>query len=138
MIFVARGVTHAHASDDQLSERVRDLLVRAGYRVRVGGAVEPGRTDQVTAEENIVAIETAEALVTIVPESSAPISSVWIELGGAIATGIPIIVVVREGGELPFLLRALAAEPERQIFIVAEGFVPTAISELMKLVLPTG
>jgi hypothetical protein len=57
---------------------------------------------------NIEGIVTSDLLLVIVTEMDEP-SSVWVEVGVAIARGVPLVVVADPYVRLPFLVRAVVA-----------------------------
>jgi hypothetical protein len=92
--------------------------------VRLGGSASPGRSDARVAADNITAVAEAAALVAVLPVTSETVSSVWLEVGMALATGRPTVIVARGGIELPFLIRASATANPEHITIVEAA--PTA------------
>lgn len=108
-MFVARPVSQATSEDERFACAVERVITDSGLFVRLGGSSRPGQSDADVATENIAAVTEAASLVVILPECSAPPSSVWLELGMALVASRPMVIVARKHTDLPFLVRASAA-----------------------------
>jgi hypothetical protein len=117
-IFVARPVTRATTRDEELGMAVQRLITARGGTIREGGSAPAGWSDAEVAVANIGAVVGAAALVVILPEDSATVSSVWLELGMALGVSLPTVIVAQGCSELPFLARASAAANPHLIEVV--------------------
>jgi len=63
-----------------------------------------GRPAEGLLSSNVRGVTTSELLVVLVPTALEP-SSIWVELGMALAARLPIIIVGEEGVRIPFLGR---------------------------------
>lgn len=106
---------------------LRDQLVSGGYAVlpELGGPERIELTSGVAVSSvlssNIAAVAGSDLVVLLVPENEEP-SSIWVELGMALAAGRPAIIVGPRTARIPFLAGLSVQEspsnvrPGRRIF----------------------
>jgi nucleoside 2-deoxyribosyltransferase len=95
-------LSHSHA-DKLLADEVRESLQRRGVRV---WSEEPSRPGESVAELIASGLNSADAVVVLLGEKTA--SRPWssLEIGGAMASGKPIVpVLIAEDADIPVLLR---------------------------------
>lgn len=117
-VFVARPVTCATLKDEEYALAVQHLMTARGVTVRLGGSAPAGWSDADVAIANVAAVVNAAALVVLLPEEAAAVSSVWLELGMALVVPLPTVIVAPSSTQLPFLVRASAAANPDRIEIV--------------------
>ncbi|WP_332601823.1 hypothetical protein [Arthrobacter sp. S2(2024)] len=97
--------------------------------MRLGGSANPRRPAADIAADNVAAVAEAVALVAVLPETAETVSSVWLEIGIALATARPTVIVARSGIEVPFLIRASAAASPGHVAIVEAAFTAEATAK---------
>ena len=109
-IFLASPLTVSHLASSVRTqvESVRDALVRhGGFTVfcavsyRGSGGPEPG----VSFQKNLDAVGASHRLLLVVPADEIDRSSVWIELGMAMALQRPVIIAAPDETHIPFIAR---------------------------------
>lgn len=76
-------------------------------------ASESFSTPWQVAEANIRSVLAADALVVLSYSTTTP-SSIWIEMGIALAAEIPVVLVCEDAAGLPYLARAASGAPPKQ------------------------
>lgn len=110
-VFLAYPLTAAVslASNDHFVSALRSGFLREGWHVRPDPPDEerlsPVRDGVAPADRlsvNLQAVASADALVVLVPDVVEP-SSIWVELGVALATRVPVVVVAPATRRMPYL-----------------------------------
>lgn len=135
-IFLARPVTHASAPELDWAVVLREAIERDGTVVRFGG-VTLATTSAEIAENNVEAVTTADALVAIVPSSLDIISSVWVEIGMALAASIPVLLVTGIAPLVapPFVVEALTGSTRYPVVVVSQTTPTLAAEEISRVLL---
>ena len=118
-VFLARPVTHANTDEAAWTLALRDVLLSNGIGARLGG-LSSAATDTEAAEHNIVSVTNASALVAVLPRSDDVTSSVWVEIGMALAASIPVLLVPGTGNRarLPFVVESLIGSALHSVVLI--------------------
>lgn len=114
-VFIAHPMSSARepAAVDRAVRMLRSTFAGRGWSVYPQRATALAElNDQVQRgngrpilEANVESIVTSDLLVVLVADALEP-SSIWIEIGIALARGVPIAILSGESTSLPFLVRA--------------------------------
>ncbi len=109
-VFLASPMTVSHLGSSVRAQidRVRDALVRYGrFTVFCAVTYKESRGDGpgVSFQKNLDAIGVSRCLLLVVPSDEIDRSSVWIELGMAMALRLPVIIAAPDETHIPFLAR---------------------------------
>lgn len=127
-LFLARPVTHADAREVAWALSLRDALVSDGALVRLGG-LSTAATDAEAAEQNIEGVTRATALVAVLPRSEEATSSVWVEVGLALAASIPVLLIqgVNDRPQIPFVVASLIGSARHRVVLI-DGDEPRQVA----------